>query len=266
MIHPTAIVEEGARLGAGVRIGAHAYVAATACLGEGCVLEPNAVVMDHATLGAGCHVFPGAVVGGLPQDLSFGGEPSYVVVGDHCTFREGATVNRGTKPGSATRIGNHVYMMANSHAAHNAEVGDHVILANNVALGGYATIGERAFLGGGAGVHQFCHVGRLAMVGAFSLITKDLPPFCTSTPCGNSFVGGLNRVGLRRAGFDAAARAQIKQAFGLLYRSGLNATQARERLLAETANPFAAEYADFLARSTRGLCRPSFAAGADADE
>lgn len=265
MIHPTAIVEPGAQLGADVQIGPCAYVAATARLGDGCVLAPHAVVLGHTTLGARCKVHSGAVVGDLPQDLSFKDEPSFVVAGDDCTFREGATVHRGTKPGTTTRLGHHVYMMSCSHVAHNCEVGDHVVMANCVLLGGYVAVGERCFLGGGAAVHQFCHVGRLAMVAAASIITKDLPPFCTSLSAENSQVGGLNVVGLRRAGFTARQRAQIKQAFGTVYRSGLNVTQARERLLAETDNPFAAEFAEFLSRAKRGICRPSFDFSDDAE-
>ena len=266
MIHPTAIVEPGAQLGADVRIGPLAYVAATAVLGDGCVLAPHAVVLDHTTLGARCTVHSGAVIGDLPQDLSFKNEPSYVVTGDDCTFREGVTIHRGTKPGTTTRIGHHVFMMANAHAAHNCEVGDHVVMANSAALGGYVAVGERCFIGGNVGVHQFCHIGRLAMIGSMAFISKDLPPFCIAPSSRNSFVAGLNLVGLRRAGLDAARRAQIKQAFHVIYRSGLNASQAQERLRAETGNPFAQEFADFLAQATRGICRPSFGAdGATAD-
>ena len=260
MIHPSAIVEPGAQLGADVQIGPFAYVAATVRLGDGCVLAPHAVVLGHTTLGARCKVHACAVVGDLPQDLSFKDEPSFVVAGDDCTFREGSTVHRGTKPGTTTRLGHHVFMMANSHVAHNCEVGDHVVMANGVLLGGYVCVGERCFLGGGAAVHQFCHVGRLAMVAAASIVTKDLPPFCLSLCSENSQVGGLNVVGLRRAGFTAQQRAQIKRSFGTVYRSGLNVTQARERLLAETDNPFAAEFADFLDHAKRGICRPSFGA------
>ena len=258
MIHPTAIVEPGAQLGTDVQIGPYAYVAATVRLGDGCVLAPHAVVLGHTTLGARCQVHSCAVIGDLPQDLSFGGEPSYVVVGDDCTFRESVTIHRGTKPGTTTRIGHHVFMMANSHVAHNCEVGDRVIMANGVLLGGYVVVGERCFFGGSSAVHQFCHVGRLAMVAADSILTKDLPPFCTSLSAENSQVGGLNVVGLRRNGFAAAQRAQIKQAFNVVYRAGLNVAQAKERLRAETGNPFAAEFADFLDHAKRGICRPSF--------
>lgn len=260
MIHPTALVEPGAQLGANVQIGPYAVVASTVRLGDGCVLAPHAVVLGHTTLGARCTVHSGAVIGDLPQDLSFGGEPSYVVIGDDCTFRENVTVHRGTKPGTTTRLGNHVFMMANSHVAHNGEVGDHVVFANTAAIGGYVTVGERCFLGGNTGVHQFCHIGRLAMVGSGALVSKDLPPFCTAVSSKNSYVGGLNVVGLRRAGFTAAQRAQVKQAFHVVYRSGLNAAQARERLRAEIDNPFAAEFADFLGHAKRGICRPSFGA------
>ena len=263
MIHPSAIVEPGAQLGADVQLGPGAYVAGTVRLGDGCVLGPHAVVLGHTALGARCKVHAHAVIGDLPQDLSFGGEPSYVVVGDDCSFREGVTVHRGTKPGTTTRIGNHVFMMSCSHAAHNCEVGDHVVMANCALLAGYVVVGERCFLGGAAGIHQFCHVGRLAMVAADSILTTDLPPFCTSLSAENSQVGGLNVVGLRRAGFDAAMRAQIKQVFNILYRSGLNLTQAKERLRAETGNPFAAEYAAFLDHAKRGICRPAFDSSVD---
>ena len=268
MIHPTAIIEPGAELGIDVQIGPYAYVAATARIGDGCRLAPHAVVLEHTTLGARCKVHSGAVLGDLPQDLSFKNDaPSYVVTGDDCVFREGVTIHRGTKPGTTTRIGNHVYMMANSHAAHNCEVGDHVILANGVLLAGYVMVGERCFFGGSSGVHQFCHIGRLAMVGAAHIATKDLPPFCITPTSGASLVAGLNTIGLRRAGFTAGQRAQIKQAFNLLYRSGLNTTQAKERLRAELANPFAAEFADFLDHAQRGICRPAFdTAGDSTDE
>lgn len=258
MIHPSAIVEPGAQLGTDVQIGPFAYVAATARLGDGCLLAPHAVVLDHTTLGARCKVHSCAVIGDFPQDLSFQNEPSFVVVGDDCTFRESVTIHRGTKPGTTTRVGSRVFMMANSHVAHNCEVGDHVIFANCAAIGGYVTVGERCFLGGNTGVHQFCHVGRLAMVGSGALVSKDLPPFCIAASSQNSFVAGLNVVGLRRAGLDPSQRAQIKLVFNLLYRSGLNKAQAAEKLRTLAGNPYAAEFADFLANAKRGICRPSF--------
>jgi len=258
MIHPTAIVEPGAELGTDVQIGPFAHVAATTRLGDGCVLNPHAVVMDHTTLGACCQVHSGAVIGDVPQDLSFKNEPSFVVTGDNCIFREGVTVHRGTKPGTTTRLGNHVFMMANSHAAHNVEIGDHTILANGVLLAGYVIVGEHCFFGGNAGVHQFCHVGRLTMMGGMHSLTKDLPPFCSAPNSEVSQVSGLNTIGLRRAGFTPAQRKQIREGFDLIYRSGLNTTQAKEALRTRTDNPFAAEFADFLEQAKRGICRSAF--------
>ena len=258
MIHPTAIIEPGAQLGTDVQVGPYAVVAPTARLGDGCRLGPHAVVMDHTTLGARCIVHSGAVIGDTPQDLSYTGEESYAVTGEDCTFREGVTVHRGAKPGTTTRIGNQVYMMANAHAAHNVEIGDHAILANGVLLAGHVTVGERCFLGGNAGIHQFCHMGRLAMIGGGTILTKDLPPFCLTPTNTSTDVAGLNSVGLRRSGLDAAERKQIKDAFRILYQSGLNMTQAKERLRAETDNPFALEIAEFLNGAKRGICHPAF--------
>lgn len=271
MIHSTAIIEKGAELGVNVSIGPFAYVAATARLGDGCVLYPHAVVLEHTTLGADCRVHSGAVIGDLPQDLSFEGKPSYVVTGDRCIFREGATVHRGTEPESTTRLGNDVFMMANSHIAHNDCVGDSVVLANCVLLAGHVTVGSNCFFGGGSAVHQFCRIGRYSMIAASAIITRNLPPFCITVTSMSSQVAGLNAVGLRRGGFTAAERAQIKAVFNVVYRQGLNVSQARAYLLKECAdNPFAAEWAAFLADAKRGICNlasaKSGAAAADGNE
>ena len=255
MIHPTAIIEPGARIGGNAQIGAFCYVAATVILGNNCVLKPHATVLDHTTIGDRCAIHSGAVIGDAPQDLSFTGEPSFAVIGNDCTFREGATVHRGAAPGSTTRLGDHVYMMANTHVAHNCDIGDHVIMANGTLLGGHVTLGERVFCGGGSGIHQHCHIGRLAMIGATGLIAKDVPPFCITASAQASRVYGLNLIGLRRAGFTAADRVHIKAAFHLLYRSNLNLTQAKTALREQPGNPFAAEYATFLDHAKRGICR-----------
>lgn len=255
MIHSTAVIEKGAELGVDCEIGPFAYVAAKVRLGDGCRLGPHAVVLDGTTMGAKCVLHPGAVIGDLPQDLSFGGWESFVEIGEDCTFREGVTVHRGAAEGSVTRIGNHVYMMANSHAAHNTSVGDHVIMANGALLGGHVQVGERCFCGGGSAVHQFCHIGRYAMIAGVVAITKDVPPFCMTSASGfGGFIAGLNVVGLRRGGFTATQRAEIKQIYQLLYRSGLNMSQARDKMLAEMGGSvYAQEFAAFIASSKRGL-------------
>lgn len=254
-IHSSAVVEDGAQLGENVEIGPFCFVAATAVIGDGCRLLPHATVLEWTTLGKRNMVYPGAVLGGAPQDLSYAGGKSGVVTGDDCTFREGVTVHRGAAPESVTQIGHRVYMMANSHAGHNAVVGDHVILANDALLGGYARVGDFSFCGGGCAVHQHTRIGRLAMIGGVTAVTKDVPPFCIVQAGGLNGVYGLNLIGLRRAGFSADDRKLLKALFGVLYLDGLNVTQAVEKIRAEFTEPLAMEFADFLAGSKRGIVR-----------
>ena len=258
-IHPTAVIDPAAKLGEDVTIGPYVVVEPDTVVGDGCILEAHAVVKRFATLGARCHLHPGAVIGDLPQDLSFTGEPSYVVVGDDTTFREFVTIHRGTVPGSTTRIGSHVYMMACSHAAHNTQLGDYVIVANAALLAGYVTVGEHAFIGGGTPIHQHTHIGRYAMVAGGSAFSKDVPPYCITSANPPNHVAGLNLVGLRRSGFTPEQRKQLRAAFNVIYLQGNNLTQAREILEAQAeagANPYAAEVAEFLANAHRGICPP----------
>lgn len=269
MIHPTAIVEPGAQLGTDVTLGPYAIVSAGAVVGDGCILDAHAVVKSCTTLGPRCHLHSGAVIGDLPQDLSFKGDPSFVVVGSDTTFRECVTVHRGAAPGSTTTIGSHVYMMACSHAAHNTHVGDYVIMANNALLAGHVTVGERAFIGGGTPIHQFTHIGRYAMVAGATGISKDVPPYCITAASHVNRIAGLNLVGLRRNGFTPEQRKQIRAAFDVIFLQGLNLTQARERLqaiAAEASNPYAAEFAEFLANAKRGICPPFHTLGANATD
>jgi UDP-N-acetylglucosamine acyltransferase len=178
-IHPTAIVDPSAQLGQHVEIGPYAVIESDVTLGDNCRISAHVVIRRYVTMGPNCRVHPGAVIGDTPQDLAFKEtDPSYVRIGAGCVFREFVTIHRGTKPETATEIGNGCYFMACSHAAHNVRVGDNVILANGALLGGYAEIGERAFLSGNVAVHQFCRVGRLAMMGGNSATSKDVPPFC----------------------------------------------------------------------------------------
>jgi UDP-N-acetylglucosamine acyltransferase len=250
-IHPTAIVEPDAVLGSGVTIGPMSYVQSGAVIGAGTTLGPHVTVLGHTTVGKRCRIHAGTVLGDLPQDLSFEGVESFVRIGDDCWIREHVTVHRGTEEGSVTEIGNECLLMATSHVAHNCRVGERVILANGVALGGRVEVGDGVFAGGGSMVHQFCRVGRLAMLSGLTAVKRDVPPFMmtrTQTTC----VMSLNTVGLRRAGISAEERRELKKAFRLLYRSGLNVSQAVERM-GELEGECARELVEFIGDSRRGI-------------
>ncbi len=193
---------------------------------------------------------PGTVIGGWPQDLSF--QPSThsrVEIGRNNVFREHCTIHRGTAEGSATTIGNDNFLMAGAHVGHNCRIGDGVIIANNCLLAGYVQIDDRAFLGGGSTFHQFMRVGRLVMVQGSSAFGKDIPPFLLAAE--RNYVFGLNVLGLRRAGFKAEEREEIKRAFKLLYRSGLNLQQALAQAAATEFGPVGREFFEFVAQAKK---------------
>jgi UDP-N-acetylglucosamine acyltransferase len=196
-IHPTALIEDGARLGAG------------------CVIHAYALITRHCELGDGVVVHPFAVIGGEPQDLSFNaGTPSGVRIGARTVIREHVTISRATKAGAATEVGSDCFLMAACHVAHDCRIGSNVVIANAVLLAGHVRIGERAFLGGGAVIHQFCRIGEGAMIGGGARISRDIAPFCLATE--RNGVIGLNVVGLRRRGLKREVVDEIKRAFRAL--------------------------------------------------
>lgn len=198
MIHPSAIVEDGAQLGAD------------------CEIMARAVVTRHAVLGDRVVVHPGAVVGGDPQYLKFDrATPSWVRVGAGTVIRENATLNRAIHADQATVVGERCFLMAGSHAGHDCTVGDDVVLANNALLAGHVSVGDFSFVGGGAAVHQFCRVGESAMIGGVARITRDLAPFTITAE--RDEVSGLNLVGLKRRGFSREAIRELKEAFRAVY-------------------------------------------------
>jgi UDP-N-acetylglucosamine acyltransferase len=253
-IHATAVVEDGAVLGTDVTVGPFAYIATGAVIGAGCRIDSHATIYGHTTLGEGCAVHAGAVLGDTPQDSGFEDGDSFVRVGNNCMIREGVTIHRGSKPGTATVIGNNCMLMAFSHFAHNVELDDGVIVANGALMGGYVHIGERAFISGNVAVHQFARIGRLAMLGGGAMLSKDVPPFCTVRPAMENSIGGLNIVGMRRAGIGLDERKEVKAAYKMLYHSGLNVTQARKKLTETFATGPGSEVADFIQSSQRGIC------------
>lgn len=254
-IHSTAVVDRAANLGRDVVIGPYAVIDSDVTIGDGTVIGAHAVIYRYTTLGMNCRVHAHAVLGDTPQDMAFKEAPSFVRIGAGTIIREHVTIHRGTKPETATEVGENCFLMVNSHLGHNVKLGNHVIIVNAALLAGYVEVGDRAFVSGNVVLHQFVHVGRLAMLSGLSGISKDVPPFCTTAGLMPNSVGGLNVVGMRRAGITPPERIQIKRAFDLVYRSGLNVSQAVERIRAEALSGPAAEFGAFAEASKRGLCR-----------
>ncbi len=251
-IHPSSLVSASAKIGIGVQIGPFCVIEEGVTLGDGCILETHVVIKKESILGQNNHLFEGSVVGGIPQHTNVPEQLGRVIIGSGNSIRENVTIHRAMQPGHATTLGDHCLLMCNSHVAHDCIVGDHVVLTNNVMLAGHVTVGERAFLSGAAGVHQFCRIGKLAMVGGQAHISRDVPPFVTIDG-ESSYVVGLNQVGLKRAGFDYKAIAQLKEAYRVIYRSGLTWKEILARLQTEFTTGLAAEFYPFFASTKRGV-------------
>ena len=252
-IHPTAIIEEGAKVAAGAKIGPYSVIGANVEIGEDTIIGPHVVITGWTKIGRECHIFQGASIGEEPQDLKFKGEKSYTSIGDRTVIREGATVHRATGEGEETRIGNDCLLMALTHVAHNCVIGNRVIMSNVASLAGHAIVEDRAVIGGLAAVHQFCRIGRNAMAGGMSRISQDIPPFMlvAGDP---AFVAGLNSVGLARAGMPLEIRTQLKKAFRILYRSGLSLEEAVATMEQELDSSEPVEHLmRFLRNAERGI-------------
>ena len=209
-----------------------ALIGSDVILGPGCEVGPFCVIEGRVTVGAANRFAPGVAIGGAPMDTKYHGEDTEVRIGSGNTFFEYATAHRATGPGNATVIGDRNFVMAYVHIAHNCRVGNDCVVANGAQLAGYVVLGDGANIGGLAGLHQFCRVGALAMVGACSYVNKDIPPFmlAAGNPCR---VRGLNVVGLRRAGIGEPALAVLHRAHRVIYRAGLNLTQALSAIEAD---------------------------------
>ena len=253
-IHPAAIVDANAKLGAGVEIGPFSIIGPHVTIGEKTTVQSHVVIEAEVAIGRGNFIGHGAVIGVPPQDVSFLPErKTKVEIGDDNIIREYCTIHRGSPDRSATKIGDKNFLMAGVHIGHNCIIGNSVIVANNCLLGGHVRVDDGAFLGGGSTFHQFMHIGRLVMVQGSSGFGKDLPPFVVAAERNSVF--GLNIVGMRRAGFSAKDRDQIKEAFKLVYLSGLNTSQALEKAKTMSLGAPAREFLDFVATSKkRGIC------------
>jgi UDP-N-acetylglucosamine acyltransferase len=253
-IHPAAIVESGAELGADVEIGAYAFVGRGVRLGAGTRLHHHASVEGNTHLGASCEVFPYACIGGKTQDLKFKGGNPGLRVGDRNVFREYVTVHCATYDGDFTRMGSNSVLLASCHVAHDCVLGDDIIMSNGVMLAGHVIVDNDVVIGGYGGVHQFCRVGAHAMLSAMAKLVQDLPPYfiADGTP---AEVRAINRVGLERKGFSSQQLDRVKQIHRILYRDGLNRTQALEKLAnhPEAGSDEFRRVLDFAQKSERGL-------------
>lgn len=257
MIHPTAQIDPGARLGANVSVGAFVVIGPDVEIGDGTRIDAHCVITGPTRIGRDNHFHPHAAIGGDPQDKKFTGERTELVIGDRNCVREFTTINRGTGDGGGiTRIGNDNWILAYAHVAHDCQVGNHCVFSNNATLAGHVEVGDYVILSGFAGIHQFCRIGSHAFIGMGALVNGDVPPYLMVAAEGYSRPRGINAEGLKRRGFDAARIAAIKRAYRALYMSGAPMAAAREQLA-----PVAAESEDvrlmleFIERSERGLLR-----------
>ena len=256
-VHPSSVVEDGAVLGEGVRIGPFCHVGPQARLGDGCELVSHAVVAGDTHLGEGCRVFPFASIGHAPQDLKYAGEPVQLRIGARCTFREGVTVNPGTAGDrTVTTIGEGCLLLANSHVAHDCTLGDGVILSNNVMLAGHCSVGDGAIFGGGSAVHQFSRIGRHAFIGGLAGVEGDVIPF--GMALGNrAYLGGLNLIGMKRTGVPRDSINAVRHAYKRLFDGAATVAEQADALRAESDDAFVREIAEFIvAENSRALCTP----------
>lgn len=256
LIHPTAIIEAGAELGEGVKVGPYSIVGANVKIGDNCELMSHAVITGNTMMGSGNRVFPFTSIGQIPQDLKYHGEPSEVIIGNDNQIRENVTINAGTEGGGmVTRIGNNNLLMAYTHVAHDCILGNGIVLANCATLAGHVEVDDQAIIGGLSAIQQFVRIGKLAMIGGMSGVTKDVAPYCLLAGGYRSGLSGLNLVGLKRKGFTSSQVGRLKEVYRIL----LQESGKRDERLAEAEallqpdDDVAREIIDFVRTAKRGL-------------
>ncbi|MDC0609882.1 acyl-ACP--UDP-N-acetylglucosamine O-acyltransferase [Vibrio sp.] len=255
-IHPSAIVEDGAIIGANVKIGPFCLVESNVEIGDETELLSHVVVRGPTKIGKQNRIFQFASIGEACQDLKYKGEPTQLIIGDRNTIRESVTMHRGTVQDSGiTQVGSDNLFMINAHVAHDCVIGDRCIFANNATLAGHVTVGNQAIIGGMSAIHQFCHIGDHCMLGGGSIVVQDVPPFFMAQ--GNHCAPfGVNIEGLKRRGFEKAEIHAIRRAYKSLYRNGLTLEQAKDEIAKEAQEfPSLALLLEFLNKSERGIIR-----------
>ena len=252
-IHKTAIVDSAALVDGSAEIGPGAIIEAGVTIGGGVKIGPYAHIHTGTEIGDGTAIHTGAIIGDVPQDHMYKGQKTFTRIGKNTVIREYATIHRGTEEGTATVVGDNNYLMVQCHLGHNCRTGDNVIIAPSALLAGHVEVGSGTFISGNVVFHQFCRLGRYVMVGGFTGVNKDVPPFMLVR--GPSTVRGVNLVGLRRGGFKRETIREINAAYSIFFKEGLTSKEALEKIRGTLHSPEAGEFADFVASSKRGICK-----------
>ncbi|MCQ9208702.1 MAG: acyl-ACP--UDP-N-acetylglucosamine O-acyltransferase [Omnitrophica bacterium] len=251
-IHPTAIVGKRAKLSKDVEIGPYVIIEDDVEIGQRVKVSSHAHILEHTSIGNDCQIHMGVILGHLPQIRQASSTEGRLIVGKRNIFREYTTVHRSSQKGKATLIGNDNYFMGFSHIAHDCTIGNYVTICNGTLVAGHASIEDHAFVSGNVTIHQFCRIGKFAMIGGLARIAKDVPPYMIAK--GDSSVWAINSLGLKRGSISLQARSEIKRAFKLLYKSGLNVKQALQQLKNEAGSSEVEYLINFILRSQRGIC------------
>jgi UDP-N-acetylglucosamine acyltransferase len=255
MIHPTAVVEDGAQLAPDVEVGPYCVVGRQVKIGATTKLISHVSVTGRTEIGEGCIVHPFASLGGDPQDKTYKGEATACLIGDRNIIREYVTINRAsTKEERVTKVGSDNFIMAYSHIGHDCVVGSNIIMANGATLGGHVHVGDFVNISGPSAVHQFCRIGRYAMISGLTGVPTDIPPFVTAAG-DRAKLYGLNVIGLQRRGFTKEDILTIKRAYRIVFRSALPLQEALKRIEEELKGPHVVEFVEFIRSSKRGICR-----------
>jgi len=257
-IHPSTVIEDGAKIGDSCQIGPFCHIGPNVTLGDRAQLKSHAVVWGDTTIGKNVQIYPFASVGHDPQDLKYFGEANSVVIGDDCTIREGVTINPGTAgDDTKTTIGNNCSFLANAHVAHDCKIGSNVIFSNAVMVAGHCKVGDNVIMGGGSAVHQFCRIGDNAFVGGLAGVENDIIPF--GMALGNrAYLGGLNLVGMKRMGIERESIHKARKAFKDLFSDDMAVIEAVEIIEKKSGDdPIVAKILNFIKDGQdRSLCTP----------